>query len=137
VSDVLGLTGDEAGDLGFKTIAEIVAYNWHAQPLATASERISNAAGDPFGTLSQQDWTQLCNAGRDVNDAFDRNVVVPEIAANTLLFAGGNRFEVSTLMGWGFLDGEHPRTTVLDNIDTHAMLFHYTSPLATATGRMS
>lgn len=126
VSDVLGLhlAGDEAGDYHFQQIAEIIAENWHTLNLATVSERIANAAGEPFGTLSEQDWMHHCNAGHEVSDAFDANVAVPEMAGNALLFAGGNRFETSTLMGWGFVDGEHPRSPVLDHINASDMLAH-------------
>src|SRR5260370_38947100 len=73
--------------------------------------------GAPTGGIIQAGGTQ-------VRDAFIAGNALPAMAVHSLQLAGALRWEAATLMGWGFIDGEHPANPIVDQIQMKKMLPH-------------
>lgn len=117
-----------AADLGFVRIATLDARAWIDASLAEVSERMASHALPPFVTISDSEWQNLQQRGRNVVSALDAASPPPPLDFNYLQLGIARRWEIASLVGWGFLDGEHVAAPRLDRIDSAAML------TATASG---
>ena len=109
-------------DMEAKVIATVDARVWAHVPLAQASERFTNPADQAFVSLQAEDWDALAQRGATVMQGHDAGLPVPLSEIQVLEAAAAARWEAATLMGWGFLDGEHPAHPALDQIDPTAMM---------------
>lgn len=119
VRDVIGFDPAALSDgvtFKFAAIAEIDAVVWTKLALDQASERVTNPAGAPFLSIEPLDWDEVISIGRQIDDAFARNVDVPEAAVAGLSLITTTRFEAAALIGCGFVDGEHTPKGGLDNL---------------------
>lgn len=109
-------------ELGSKVIATIDARAWVQAPLDQLVRRIANPADEPFVTIDPNDWNALVPRGGDVVVRQDRGQPVAQEELDVIALAAAARWEAATLMGWGFVDGEHPPHPPLDRIDFAAMM---------------
>ena len=100
----------------FEAIATIDAERWVEETLAVVSERITTRGGVPHVSLDAGSWAAVQAAGNAIRGAQNAEVALPDAAVDTVKFAGAVRWEAATLMGWGFIDGEHPAAPVVDQI---------------------
>lgn len=118
----LFLGSSEGVPAEFHSIATVNAEGWLVEPLSSISERIANPSGAGYVTVDAQSWAVLQGEGQKVAEAFDRGHVLPERSVNALQISGAISWEAATLMGWGFVDGEHPTYPQIDNIQLSEML---------------
>jgi hypothetical protein len=105
-----------------RRIARIDARAWFNASLVQASERLTTASSRPFLTIGASDWAAMQVWGAAVVKDLDINQTAPANELLALLHAIGRRWEAAALMGWGFLDGEHPVQTKLDEIDRTVLM---------------
>jgi hypothetical protein len=126
IREVAGLTLSAAAatelNLNFATIAELDARAWLTASLPKISERLSSPAGPAYVTISQQDWADLQTRGQALIRAVDGGGRPNQGDSEFVSLNAGHRWETSVLIGWGFLDGEHPSKPSIDKIDQAAML---------------
>jgi hypothetical protein len=110
-------------DLKVETIAVIDAQKWLTVDFDEISQRFSNPLGQSYVSILRPDWGILRTAGRNVFR--DRAAgKIPSLAdLNFLELTAAHSWETATLMGWGFIDGEHPRGQTIDKIGK-GMLTH-------------
>lgn len=109
-------------DIGAKVIATIDARAWVQAPFDRVVRRIANQGDEPFVTIAPNDWKALVPRGEKVIALHDRGQPVAQEELDMIAMAAAARWEAATLMGWGFVDGEHPPTPSLDRIDFAAMM---------------
>lgn len=109
-------------DVQISKIAVIDARKWIQTSLANIGQRLSTKEGKPFVTIGADEWDEVRRRGASVVQASDAGNRPSEADLNFLLLAASTRWEVATLIGWGFLDGEHPPGKGLDQIDEKAMI---------------
>jgi hypothetical protein len=120
----LSLTADDAlaADLNFARIATLDARAWLAASLDEVSDRMASELLTPFVTIADREWQDLQQRGRVVVAALDAGSPPPLLELNFLKLGIAMRWEVASLVGWGFLDGEHVTSPRFDLIDSVAML---------------
>ncbi len=120
----LSLSADDAGavDLGFERIATLDARAWLNASLAEVSDRMASDALPPFVTIKELEWQELQQRGRDVISAIDAGLPPGAMDLNYLQLGIAMRWEVASLVGWGFLDGEHVAAPRFDSIVSGEML---------------
>ncbi|MBK5395466.1 hypothetical protein JFU47_01720 [Pseudomonas sp. TH39(2020)] len=126
VQKVMGLfLGAGAGDgleFMFEPIAWVDAERWINTNLDEISERIATQSGTPYVDLTASGWAEVQIAGRQVWNALETGAPLPTTAIDTVQLASALRWESATLMGWGFIDGEHPANPIVDQIRLDKML---------------
>ncbi len=114
-------------DIGVVEIAAVDARVWAGESLHDIGARLANIAGQRFVSLAPQDWKDLSNIGKAVMSAHDNGVPAKAADIDRLIVSSAVKWEAAALMGWGFLDGEHPPGPGYDRIATAHMM-----PLANA-----
>ncbi len=120
--EFLDLRGASGLDLSFKVIGTVDARAWVGATLAAASERFANPVGEAYVSLTSSDWDALAQRGAHVIQQHDAGGPSKPEDVDVLFAAAAARWDAATLMGWGFLDGEHPAHLTLDKIDTASMM---------------
>ncbi|MFG0611601.1 hypothetical protein [Delftia sp. WSY_14] len=118
---VLHLHGNLKG-LDARLLATIDARAWVNSDLGVISERFANSAGHSSVSLDANDWQMLRTAGDRVIQAHDTGLPVPRQELDSLNARAAMRWEAALLMGWGFMDGEHPASPAVDQIAIPLMM---------------
>lgn len=124
IAQGLSLTAEaaNAADIGFARIATVDARAWLNAALVEVSERMASDQLPPFTTINDQEWEELQQRGRDVITALATETPPLPLDINYLQLGIATRWEIASLVGWGFLDGEHVAAPRFDRIDRTAML---------------
>lgn len=108
-------------DIATQRIATVDARVWPTLELDRVAERLMNLGGESFVTLDKVDWLSLCQHGNTAMAACDAHDVIGQTTLGALNLSAAARWEAALLMGWGFLDGEHPPGSGIDDIVSAAM----------------
>ncbi len=108
-------------DAEMATIATVDARIWIAESLDDIAARVSRSDGHRHLSIDEDDWATLQQCGTQVITAHDAGRVL-ENELVQLEATAAFKWEVAALIGWGFIDGEHPAGSGYDQIYEARML---------------
>lgn len=109
-------------DVTTTIIAQVDARIWISKSLKDISSRLSNLNSESYVSISEADWDPLVAVGKRVITAHDSGAVAAQADIDRLIFSSAQKWELALLMGFGFLDGEHPPGSGYDKIRKTEML---------------
>lgn len=95
-------------EVPMELIGDLDARAYLTSTLDEVGLRYATAGGTPFNSLDDASWEQVVLSGRAVAASIDAGSPAPEKSLQGIEAAAGLSWEVAALIGWGFLDGEHP-----------------------------
>lgn len=110
-----------AAELEMKPIATVDARAWLNEPLGKISDRIARSDGRRLLTIDEPTWSALQQTGAQVADAHNLGTALGDEILGLATLAA-HKWEAAALMGWAFIDGEHPPGPGYDQIVEKAML---------------
>lgn len=110
-----------AAGLEMMPIATIDARVWLNEPLGKISDRIARADGRRLLTIDEPTWNSLQQIGTQVIHAHDVGAALGDELLGLATMAA-HKWEAAALMGWAFIDGEHPPGPGYDQIVEKALM---------------
>lgn len=108
-------------DVELATIATVDARIWITESLDDIAARVSRSDGRRYLSIDEDDWSTLQKCGTQVIAAHDGGQALEDELVQ-LEATASLKWEVAALLGWGFIDGEHPAGSGYDQIDKARML---------------